>query len=115
MFTLLCESETDELFYLNPEYESCYLYITDINDKDYSKSDDLFIMSCNYINKSIQIKMNNNNSKTVFISDIRGSIIKSEQLISKNYEFSFSEYPQGIYVVTVLENGKISSIKLLVR
>jgi hypothetical protein len=51
------------------------VYITDVNENDYSENEDLFLLNYIEINKTIKLKMGKKSNKTVFISNINGKTI----------------------------------------
>jgi len=115
LFTLLCEKENDELYYQNPEFETCYLYITDTDEKYNKENDRLFMLSYNDVNKIVRLNINHNGTKTILISSISGKVIANEQIDKPTFIYNFIGYPAGLYVITVIDGSNISSKKIIIK
>jgi len=115
LFTLLCEKDNEELVYQNPDFGSCYLFITDTDENDLNENESLFLISYNDINKTVRLKMDNSNTKTVIILNITGKIIVNEQIGNSIFTYSFFDYPTGIYVITIIDGRNMSSKKIIIN
>ena len=58
--------------------------------------------------------MEKNQSRTIIFSSITGMIIKHEQTESASVSFNLSEYPTGLYVVSVIQEGSLFSQKFII-
>jgi len=115
LFTLLCEKENEELVYQNADVGSCYVYITDMNERNYPENEDLFTISYNDVTKAVKLKVSDNTTKNIYISTITGNIITNQQIVNSSFTFAFSEYPAGLYVITVVEGARLSSKKIIIN
>lgn len=113
LYTLLCEKENDILIYQNPEFGSCYLHTTDINNA--TASDNRYILSFDENKRTINIKMKSAGKKNVIISNISGKICVNEIIDSMYFSFFFGEYPSGVYIATVVDNRKAFSHKFIIQ
>ncbi|MFK5854559.1 MAG: T9SS type A sorting domain-containing protein [Bacteroidota bacterium] len=114
LFTLLCEKENDNLIYQNSEIGSCYLYITDIVDK-VEITDIEFVLNYNNKTRSLKIRFDESKVRTVFISSITGAEIVKKQISSNYFMHNFTDSKSGLYIVTVIEDGKVVSKKIIIN
>lgn len=112
LYTLLCEKENDELIYMNPGYESCYLFTTDVDE---GSSLSAFLLSYDQDEKLVQVSMSKRHESTIIISNISGIVITSEQINTTLFTYDMSAQKTGIYIITVVDSGNISSQKFIVN
>lgn len=111
LYTLLCEKENDELVYINHEHESCYLITTDVKELEL----EVKLFDVNFTNELITVKFNmlDNSRKTIVLSDITGNIISQTKTSEGESSFSLMNNPSGIYIVSVMVNGRVTSQKFV--
>jgi len=112
LYTLLCEKENDELVYLNPDYNACFLYTTGHEELDDSGVD--FRFQYNRNEKVLSLTMTENTNNTILLTDISGRIIRNYQSNSSIENISLLSAPPGVYIVSVLLSGKVSSQKFVI-
>lgn len=101
-FRLLCMSENQQLIYVNPNYESCYL-ITEINEK---KKQFIHIYPNPTKNTLIIEHVENFGIKSIYILNQNGQEIK--QFESGLEQLDLSEIKSGMYFLRIsLENGQL--------
>lgn len=111
LYTLLCEKENDQMVYLNPEYESCYLYTT--GSMELQKPDNMFFIQANSNRVSLTFNDQDLSNKIIVLSDIEASIIYKTQTKDVTSNISMLNNPAGIYIITVYKNGRSNSQKFV--
>ncbi len=111
-YTLLCQKYDDELIYQNPEYNSCYILTTNVNNNDMVQEQ----ITLNYdrSSKTVKLQMEANQYQTVIISNLLGVIVEDQHTESTSVSFNLSKHPTGLYVVTVIQGGSVYSQKFIV-
>lgn len=111
LFTLLCEKENDELVYMNPEYGSCFLITTGVENNALVKNE--VSISYNPNNKTVNVSTNYNRPQTILLTDITGKIISRQQIASGSFSFNLFNNPNGLYIISVLREGRLTSEKFI--
>ncbi len=103
LYTLLCLKESDELVYLNPDYETCYLYVS-VEENDGENASPVIVFD--NVSKEVHIKLKDNTSNSVLIADISGKVIKQFDKANEIVRYNMATNPTGLYIVVVISNGK---------
>ena len=111
-YTLLCQKHDSELVYQNPEYNSCYILTTNVNNNDVIQKQ--ITLSYDRSLKTVKLQMKANQYRTVIISNLLGVIIEDQHTESTSVSFNLSKHPTGLYVVTVIQGGSVYSQKFIV-
>lgn len=109
LYTLLCQKQDDELVYMNPEYNSCYLITTSISD---NPVDDGFKLDFRLKRKVIELNFHEETTSQISITDLTGNLIESIFTNSLYNEIDLNGQPTGIYIVSLSAKDKSRSIKV---
>ncbi len=101
-YWFLCMSENEELVYMNPNYESCYL-ITGISEIDKP----IIQIYPNPVKSLLKIENNKNiEIESISLTNINGQIIR--QFDTRKTQLDISEIASGLYFLKIsYENGKL--------
>lgn len=67
-------------------------------------------------NKTFTVSLNNLNGKTnIIVYNIIGGIVKNITTSKTKEEISLNNFPKGMYIVTIINNGKNATKKLIVK
>ncbi len=114
LFTLLCEDENNIQNYQNPDYDVCYLYITGLNENK-TNLGDAYTLTYNGFIKQINIKFTKAGSKTIGIVGVSGNINYGSNFNGKTFVHDMVGLPSGIYIITVIEDNRVSTNKIFVN
>lgn len=111
LYRLLCEKENDELVYINPEFTSCFLVTTATHELENRVNQ----FDLHYDNYSVTVKFNYqiNKEKVIVLSDISGKIISQIKTRDDNSTFTLLNNRAGIYIISVMIDGKLVSKKFV--
>jgi len=112
LYTLLCQKVDNELVYQNSDIGSCFMITTAINDN--YENQPQFSLSYDRNNKIVKLQMENEQFRTITLSNITGNIIESKQTNGTLMSFNLSQHAIGLYVVTVVQSGSVYSQKFIV-
>jgi hypothetical protein len=108
-FRLLCKSKNEVLYYMNPDYSSCYINTVGI-DENVSNSIEIYPVPA----KDILFIDNFKNFEliSIIVADLSGRIVK---VFNKNLScLDISSIPKGIYLIKVTYNGGEFVKKILI-
>jgi hypothetical protein len=109
----LCMKNDDELFYLNPVYNSCYVFTIDIQENN--KEEIQIKIIPNPVNDISRIDISDNiNIVNLTVYDSFGRMVC--ELSVSNPTIEKERFNPGMYIIKVVtEQGKIYSCKFIVR
>ena len=114
-YILLCEEESDNTIYLNPEYEYCYYLLLD-DGADMEVQENTFNVIYRPSNQMVELVFNENEKRSIHITDMQGRMISQVQSTENNVQLSLNGNSKGLYIISVLQNdGHIISKKLMVH
>ncbi len=113
LYTLLCQKEDGELIYVNPEYQSCYLYTTGRDEGE--KINDPIRLKYDKFQKSVTVIFSGNSEKEIILSNITGHTKSSISNSLESTTLSLLNNPAGIYIITVLQDGNRYSKKFILH
>jgi hypothetical protein len=94
-------------------YEYAYKEInaTAINKKQSNKLKDN--IQIHKTSNSLLLNFANNSEKKIEIMNLQGKILKSERFSAKIHNVNIENLSPNIYIVKILENGKVNSVKFI--
>ena len=111
-YTLLCFHEENNPVYLNPEYETCYyMLLDDGNNVSHKESFDL---KYDRFNQQLNIKFSDREPKQIILRNISGIPVYNNQSEDDSVSIHLFNFPKGLYIVTVIQKGQMSSRKLMI-
>ncbi len=113
LFTLLCQKEDGELLYLNPDYQSCYLYTTGQNE--WERRYNPIVLSYNKSQRNVTVYVAGKSEKDIVLSSITGQIISNVTTSLESKTLSVLNSPSGIYIITVIQDGNKYSQKFILQ
>ena len=111
-YTLLCVKENDITVYQNSEYGTCFYILLDV-DSDKEKPDDKFDVKYSRNSEKIQILFSGNDEKVLRISAITGNQVLNIQTSDQQIVLSKSDFVSGLYLITLIQDGKLYSEKVV--
>ena len=113
-YILLCEEESGNTIYQNPEYEDCYYLLLDDGD-DIEASENTFNIIYRPSIQVVELAFNEQKKRNIHITDIQGRTISRVQSAENNVHLSIKRSSKGLYVINVIQNdGGFMSKKILV-
>lgn len=112
LYTLLCQKENGELVYLNPEFESCFLYTT--GRDEYEEVFSTLIVSYNHYTQLVDVRIDGEAEKSIYLSNLTGQTVSHQITFSETASLPTYNSPSGIYIVTVILDGSNYSKKILI-
>ena len=112
LYSLLCLEEIDTLKYQNPEFGSCYLYLTGIETIQQTKVPVIY-----YSAQSNQLKIEHFDSglKIISITDISGRMISRLTTSEEKINIPYSKSTSGIIVVSIVHGQQVLNKKVVIR
>lgn len=111
-YTLLCLHENDEPVFLNPDFETCYYMLLD--DGNNISDQEQFSMKYNRNLKKINFEFAGNNLKQIMLTNISGVPVFRSESRETNISIDVHNLHQGLYIATILQNGRVSTRKLMI-
>ena len=110
---LLCLHKDDELYYMTHEDLGCYQSGAGISD--YFQTSLNIYPNPAFENITLDFTTENEVSGTVIIRDIIGRVCKQVDINSKTSVISISDLPQGIYILTFIDENNRKLTKKIVK
>ena len=110
---LLCMHKDDELFYMTHEDLGCYQSGAGISD--YSQTSLKIYPNPTSENITLDFTTEDEVSGTVFIRDVIGRVCKQVDINSKLCVISISDLPQGVYILTFMDENMRKLSKKFVK
>jgi len=109
---LLCVHKDGELVYMADERAGCE-QIPGCNIEDREES--VFQLYPNPVKNSLNIQFNESFARngTLYVTNLGGGVVYSQQVIGLSLHINVQGLPAGTYMVTYIENGKVSSKKFI--
>ncbi len=111
LYTLLCQKYEDELVYMNPNYETCYLYVTgrdEVATEDYT-----FTLSYNSVKKSVIVNTGGNENKEIILASLSGKILDQIQTSAKSTSLNIGNSSMAVYIISVKHRDRIYTKKFI--
>jgi len=112
-YTLLCEKEDNITIYQNPDYETCFYILLDVQEGE-QENDFSFEIRHTKGSENIQVLFNSDESKLIQITALTGKIILNTQTNNQQINFSKSDFSKGLYIFTAIQDRMISTKKIMI-
>ncbi len=112
LYVLLCSSEQEILFYQNPEFNSCWLVITDIGNREAQTTPKIYISEPG---RQIVVETLSPEESTITITRLNGQIIDRFIIHKQRYTLPISGRYSGFILVSVVQGQVTTTKKLFVR
>lgn len=109
LYTLLCEKENGDVVYINPDFQTCYLYTVG-KDELTNESKVIRITDSPY-NNNITVSTDIEGHKQYVITDLGGKTISNVNTIDKSISVSIID--KGIYIISIFTEGNRYSKKFI--
>jgi len=112
-YTLLCEKEDNITIYQNPDYETCFYILLEVEDR---QIEDSFKFEVRYSRSGEQLNIlfNNSEPKNVQIASLTGIHVFKTQTHNQQISLDKSKFSAGLYIISVIQNGKAYSRKVMI-
>lgn len=107
--TLLCEHEHDTLIYQNPEFGSCYIVTTGMEENEMP---DFKVFSTQH-NPAVRILFSKTGHYNIKITTLQGKILTETTVNGNSWSSSPVRLPHGILFVTVSHNSQKQTRKII--
>lgn len=113
LYVLLCSSDFGNTVYQNPEFESCWLVITDIGDREVATTTPKIYIS--EINRQIVVETWLPEESTITFIHLNGQIIDQFTTHNQRFTLPISDRYRGFMLVSVTQGKEVTTQKLFVR
>lgn len=112
-YTLLCEKEDDITIYQNPEYETCFYILLDVDDHQQKNS---FSFEIRHITgeENVIVLFDNNEPRQVFVTSITGKHLLKNQTSDQQFSISGSTFTKGLNIITSIQDRQVYSRKVMI-
>lgn len=112
LYVLLCSSDLGNTVFQNPEFESCWMYITDIDNSEKKIAPRIYFSSAS---QQLIIEGLSLENGIVTLTDLNGRRINKKPFEGEKVQLPLSSAHNGIILVTVEQGDFLSTQKVYIR
>ncbi len=112
LYALLCSSEEEILFYQNPEFNSCWLVITDIGNREVETYSKIYVSEPD---RQIVVETRSPEPSTITLTRLNGQIIDRFTTQNQRFTLPVTGRYRGFILISVRQGQATTTRKLFVR